>query len=394
MKIVFVSKIRMPENRGVSFAIANMCQALAENGNEVELILPNRPLKDNYKELDFWQYYQIKKNAFLIRKLFCFNLPLFHLQEIIMSWSFSLGLVFFLKKNNFLTVHLFGECKEALVLLKVFSWLYHPIIVYESHITPVGWYEQFLELLGISRVNLLVTSNRYLASFYKSKYMFRNKVIVAPNGINLKDFDYKTTKSILRKKLKLPTDKMIIGFGGRFVTNNMEKGVPDLINAVALLSKSNESYYLCCVGGPQEYVVKYIEMAKKVGLNENQFMFKAHVPPNILYQYMRAFDICTMPFPENHHFSHIMAPLKMFEYLASKNPIVATDLPAVREILVHSKTALLAKPGNYKDLARNIELLVCDKKLGEKLSEAAFLLVTKTHTWEKRQAAIIAAIAN
>jgi len=89
-----------------------------------------------------------------------------------------------------------------------------------------------------------------------------------------------------------------------------------------------------------------------------------------------------------------MSPLKMFEYMASKNPIVATNLPSVKEVLTNGETALLAKPGNHKDIALNIDLLIRDQKLGRRLSKAAFLLVAKTHTWRKRQRAIIAAVSN
>lgn len=80
--------------------------------------------------------------------------------------------------------------------------------------------------------------------------------------------------------------------------------------------------------------------------------------------------------------------------MASKNPIVATNLPSVREILTDYKNALLARPGNAKDLAKSIALLIRDSQLGKRLAHNAYDLVVSSYTWQKRQAKIVAATAS
>ena len=45
-----------------------------------------------------------------------------------------------------------------------------------------------------------------------------------------------------------------------------------------------------------------------------------------------------------------MSPLKMFEYMAAARPIVASDLPALREVL-NENNALLIPPDNATALA-------------------------------------------
>lgn len=399
MEIAFVTKIHLPENRGVSFAIVNMCQALAKIGHKVQLFFPDRPAK--WRGTSFWEYYHIERNTFPVHKLFCVNVLnifffeplLIHFREIIISWSFSFSLLRYLTQKSFPVVHLFGECKEALLLLKLLRWTYRPIIFYELHITPSGWYERLLEKISVSRADVLVTSNKYLARFYRRRYQFRGKIVVAPNGVNLDEFDFRTSKAQLRKILGLPLRKTIIGFGGRFITDRMEKGIPELISALVILRKKYQNLFLVCVGGPTEYVNKYRLLASKLGVNGQDTMFLDHVAPKKLYQFMRAFDVCAMPFPFNHHFAHIMAPLKMFEYMASKNPIIATDLPSVREVLTDKETALLAKPGDPKDLARKIDFLIRNHGVGRRLARKAFALLRNHYTWEKRQKTITAAAA-
>lgn len=391
MKIAFVTKISMPGKRGVCFAIAQMCQAFSQNGHEIKLILPNREIDQSLRDKNFWDYFQIKSNLYQVIRLPIVIFPETHLREIFISWSFSLEVFIYLFLNRSSCIHIFTECKELLVLFRIFFWLYHPKIVYEVHVLPHNFYEKILDWFGAPIADLIITTTQKVADYYVNKV---KSVQVAPMGINLENFDYKTPKKKLRQRLSIPIKKFIIGYGGRFVTDKMEKGIPDLIKAVKLLNEKNNTYFLCCVGGPEEYVTKYVELSKKVGLKESEFMFKNHVAPKILYQFMRSFDVCVMPFPRNPHFTYIMSPLKMFEYMASKNPIVATNLPSVCEVLTQGKTALLAKPGDYKDLAKNIDLLMHTKQLGQKLSKAAFSLVSKTHTWRKRQATIIAAVSN
>ena len=47
-----------------------------------------------------------------------------------------------------------------------------------------------------------------------------------------------------------------------------------------------------------------------------------------------------------------MSPLKVFEYMAAGKPILASDIPALREILRDGETALLLPPGEPQSLGR------------------------------------------
>jgi glycosyltransferase involved in cell wall biosynthesis len=57
-------------------------------------------------------------------------------------------------------------------------------------------------------------------------------------------------------------------------------------------------------------------------------------------------------------------PLKIFDYLKSEKPIVATDIPAHRAVL-NEKTAIMVQP-NPEALARGILLALKDTDLSKK----------------------------
>jgi glycosyltransferase involved in cell wall biosynthesis len=83
-----------------------------------------------------------------------------------------------------------------------------------------------------------------------------------------------------------------------------------------------------------------------------------------------------------------VSPLKMFEYMASKRPIVASRLPAIEEILTDNQNALLGEPGCPEDIAKNIETALSNTELSTKIASRAYTGVQE-HTWEKRARRIL-----
>jgi glycosyltransferase involved in cell wall biosynthesis len=75
--------------------------------------------------------------------------------------------------------------------------------------------------------------------------------------------------------------------------------------------------------------------------------------------------------------------LKLFEYMAAARPIVASDLPSIREILTDGGNALLVAPGNAEALAGAVERLLADRGLAARLARAA-LEAVPAYSWERR----------
>ena len=98
--------------------------------------------------------------------------------------------------------------------------------------------------------------------------------------------------------------------------------------------------------------------------------------------FQKACDILLMPFPWCEHYAYYMSPLKMFEYMASQRPIIASDLPSIREVL-DEKNCLFCKPDNADDLAEKINFLVVKDNFGRSIAAEAYNKV-KDYTWAKR----------
>ena len=102
---------------------------------------------------------------------------------------------------------------------------------------------------------------------------------------------------------------------------------------------------------------------------------------------MKAADVLVIPFPNKPHYAFYASPLKLFEYMASGRPIIASDLPALREVL-NDKNALFFRPEDTTDLARAVKMLKSSPMLGYHLSRQA-LADVKEYTWGKRAKKIL-----
>ncbi|MHB0684509.1 glycosyltransferase, partial [Roseomonas mucosa] len=88
-----------------------------------------------------------------------------------------------------------------------------------------------------------------------------------------------------------------------------------------------------------------------------------------------------------------MSPLKLFEYMAAGKPILASDIPALREILADGGTALLLPPGDVAAWAAAARALLADPARAAALGARARAVLLETYTWDARAARILAHLA-
>ena len=74
--------------------------------------------------------------------------------------------------------------------------------------------------------------------------------------------------------------------------------------------------------------------------------------------------------------------------MAAGAPIMASDLPSLREILRHGENAWLVEPGSPSALAEGMRSLFCDRLLLGKIAKEAQQDAEK-YTWKRRASAIL-----
>jgi len=107
------------------------------------------------------------------------------------------------------------------------------------------------------------------------------------------------------------------------------------------------------------------------------------VEPALVADLLSQADVLILPNTASAISTRFTSPLKLFEYMAAGRPIVASDLPSIREILRDGENALLVEPGNASALAAAIQRILADPELAAALARAALDQVP-AYSWERR----------
>ena len=131
----------------------------------------------------------------------------------------------------------------------------------------------------------------------------------------------------------------VVGYAGHLYP---WKGVDLLLDALAELPGVNG----IIVGGhPAESdLARLRNRAGELGLG-SRVTFTGMVRPREVTARLEPADVLVLPNPATAASERYTSPLKLFEYLAMGRPIVASDLPAFREVVRHGDNALLFEAG-------------------------------------------------
>jgi glycosyltransferase involved in cell wall biosynthesis len=82
-------------------------------------------------------------------------------------------------------------------------------------------------------------------------------------------------------------------------------------------------------------------------------------------------------------------PLKVLEAMASGTPLIASDIPVVRELASNDVHAILVKPGSSKPIKDGMLKLLNEPGLGQRLSSAARRRAEQEFSWQRAQAQLL-----
>ena len=392
-KLVYLTEARLPTEKAHGYQICKMCEAFALNGAHVKLFRPRRwQSNPKLRQSTVFAYYGIRP-IFEVHSLP--NVDTVRLNLIIPDrWFAPLFFAHTFLWSLFATLIVRREAAEVYYTRSaaIAYWLTRLGLptVYEAHVIPKRgnrWLLRRIAKLPGFRLSVALTS--FIREGLVEIGFPADKVVVLPDGVDLSLFADLPSKDVCRRQLGLPLDRPIIGYIGRFRTMEKEKGIPELVQAIGKLPLMNgKEPLLLCVGGPMDAVPAYLELARRLHVPESRLKFVDRVPNAEVPLWIRACDVATIPWPWTEFSAYFTSPLKLFEYMAAKVPIVATDLPSIREVLQHKENAWLVEPSNPQALAEGIHAVLENPRLARRLAEYARQEAEK-YTWKNRAAAIL-----
>ena len=369
MKIDYIANLRLPTYKAHGVQITKMCEKFAGAGAEVQLIVPSKRHTIDGSE-DPFEYYQLERN-FTFTRVNCLDL-------LGVTYSFS-SILYWIDLFSFLAALAFGSSVRAgsviytrdPLLLIPFSPHKHLLCVEVHDIPPRTGL--FFTLLKRAQKIIVLTS--LLKADLIAAGIPSEKIMVNGDAVELEKFEHPQTKEEARERLGLSSTEKIAMYIGRL---DGWKGVDTLYHAAEFLGAAT-----CCViiGGD----VEEIDSLKK---KYPRVTFLGPRPYTELADNQAAADVLILPNTAKNIISaRFTSPLKLFTYMTSERPIVASDLPSIREV-VDETCAYLVTPDDEHALAMGIEKLLGDHSLGDRLARAAKERVQK-YTWDARVTSII-----
>ena len=265
-------------------------------------------------------------------------------------------------------------------------------ILYEAHDMPTGrfgekWAERFV---AAKRPKRLIFITAALEARFRERYpkLGADESVIAPNGINLDDYAGLPDRDEAKRRLGLPADRTVISCSGHLYAG---RGVGLFLDLAADFPERAFYWF----GGAPESVAAYRAEAERRGLTNVRFT--GFIPKRELPAYQAASDILLMPYERaiagsgGGDSAAICSPMKMFEYMAARRPIVTSDLAVIHEVL-NERTAIFCEPESRGAWRAGLERLFNDGALGGRLADAAFADAAR-YTWKARAERILASIA-
>lgn len=376
MKILMIAPEPFFESRGTPFSVFHRCKALAKLGHKIDLLVYH--IGENV-ELENTRVIRIPKIPFMKKVKIGPSI-----KKIFLDFFVLASALFLMLKNKYDAIHTHEEAGLVGVFLKL---VFNKPLIHDMH---SSWphqlrsysftenkfiisFVEYLERLVIKRSDAVIVICPELGEIVK-RYGKDKKIFVIENIALTKNYWEASKKDIekLRKKLNLEDKKVVLYTGSLGPQQNIEL----IIRCAEHVKKQyNNIIFLLVGGGDKEHIDSLKKMAKKLAVDEI-IIFTGQRPVEEMSVYYAIADILISPRTLGTN-----VPLKIYSYLNSRKPIVATNLRTHTQVL-NDNVAILTEP-TPENFAEGIIKLLEDEKLREKIGNAAKSLVDRDYSYEK-----------
>ncbi len=232
----------------------------------------------------------------------------------------------------------------------------------------------------------LVTIHEKIAKEHAKRGIPENKLLVLEDGVDLTRFKIKDDKATWRRKLGWDDNKKYAVYCGHLYK---EKGI-DVIIAAAENLKKHKNIQFILAGGLGKDINHWKAICEQKNLKN--ISFTGFLKNNVVPYYLKAADCLLLPYSQGIEYKvmdiHTTSPLKLFEYMASNRPIVATNTQTISKILTHNENAVLTMLGDINAFSDAVFSILNQPIHSEKLAAKASLLA-ENFTWDKRCESIL-----
>ncbi len=362
-KLVYPSTAIIPSTQANSVQVMKMCNALCRFDFDVTLLGGTFSKEKNTNVFD---YYGIENTFSIIRKTTgCHRGS---------SFLLSLRLIPSLRRlaGNEQDTIFYGRDAIALYILARAG----RDVIYETHDMarkgPRGWAEK--KLIQSSNLSKIVFISEELKKAYIEKHgvsLTEKKLIVAPDAAD--------EQSNFTDAVHLEGDA---NFNACYIGGfHKGRGIELIMEIAGKIPDAGFHLF----GGTDNQIGRLKQNSP------SNVHFYGYIKPAQTYKARNSADILLMPYQKDvmvaqnaSETSRWMSPIKLFEYMSSKKPIISSNHKVLQEVLEHNRNGLLCESDNAEQWIQAIKRVREDRKLYKDISETAYRDFIDRYTWNRR----------
>ena len=377
-RVLYTAFDVVPSPKGASTHILHNIRGLVNSHFEVHLLTPNDgllPQEDSIEGARVTRISQDLSQNFLARAAHFGKAVLAHLTlhpdyDVVHYRNIWDGLVVAQHKKRFGYKTLFEVNGLPSIELK-----YHYPGIDPALLLKIK--EQEIATLHLS--DAIVCPSNVTRDYIASLGLDRKRVTVISNGVSPSDF---APSPLPRRADRVP----VLLYTGTLAD---WQGLDVVIRSLPKILE-HRPVQLRIVGRGRSRQRKLLaKQVRKLGIEEH-VMIQSAVPHHEVPALIAESDICLAPLGLNdRNVTQGACPIKVLEYMASSRPLVASNMPIVRELLREDIDALLFSPSDPEDLARQVVRLLNDDELSRRLADSATERALTKFTWHEAQKKLV-----
>ncbi len=314
--------------------------------------------------------------------------------------AFLPQLLWKLKKFDYIYLHYpFFGAAEVIWLLKLFFKQPKLIIHYHMDVKNVNLITKILSLPNclirtslLKQADLIVSASLdYIENSQIKKYYKQHpeKFREIPFGVDLQKFQPKLINRPANNQVLAKTKEIIHYINDKFIKKNRLnllfigaldqahyfKGIDILLKALVIITSRN---WQLKIVGEGDRRASYEELTKKLKL-EKQVEFTGKLSDSELIRALQNTDLLILPSINSNEAFGIV----LIEALACGVPVIASDLPGVRQVFNNYQQGLLIEPGSVEDLKKKLEFISNNEEMRRIMSLAARRLAEEKYDLQK-----------
>ncbi len=365
MNIFYFSGAKLPSRSPQSVHCMKMAQALSKAGHTVTLFA--KTLNETAPE-DLFKIYGVDQN-FKVHLSPNVGLPFLSGARRMMEISRKL--------NNLQNPDLvYGHDAVAITLFAPD----HTPIVFEAHSVPQDTARRnaFQKLLKNPNLSGIVVASEILKNELLNQFpgMNTDDILVIHEGADI-------LEDVSAISLKGRKDVFKIGYAGSLTPG---KGL-GLLSRVAALRPEFDFHV---IGGNEDEIAQHELENGQENLYFYGYKNHADIPA-----YLLACDVLVAPYQHRalmrtgQQAMRWISPMKLFEYMAARKPILASALPTIEDILSDEETALLLNASDEEEWVKALDRLKNNPKDAEYIAENGYHMLQDHYIWDKRASTLI-----